>query len=323
VTPGQQSLHDEQAAVLAQIEAAANKLGGDSSDSSDLTGASAQAASASQPIDKATETTNVISGAKVKDLGAAIDLESGTAAPPKPGYEPASPYTPDPYAKQKHKKHRHGSKKLAIAVWVICIVLLVCIGVGAYSVWYVKTHVLSSVSYSSYQPVSVKGANNEGGFVLEVPAEYSQDTKNDDSIEYSHRVPSDKGEGNYSGIAVTTSKITDSNQSGQIDALKAELRNKDSEISQQFIAMINGSLSGQQVVTLDSYIEKSNATGQNFFGYNITLSQGENPVGKGWMLITTSQTHVYVLVIYGTDKVWAENTRAWQYVFDSLQVNPS
>lgn len=294
------SIHDAQAIVEAQIEAAASKL---------------DAGPATAPGD------TLVQGVSNADIGQAIDLEGGagpTAA--SKGYEPVSPYTPDPYAPQKKNARNRGNKRLVLGLALICTALLICIGVGAYSVWYVKTNVLSSVSYKDYQTISVKGSAGSGSFVLEVPAEYSQDNKTEEGIEYSHRVPANKGQGNYSGIAVNTSPFTDGSQLGEIDALKTALRDKTSQASQQFVSLINGSLSGQQTVTLDSFIEKTSSSGQQFFGYDIMLKQGDSNVGKGWMLITTSNKHIYVFVVYGTDKVWQENTQAWQYMFDSLQI---
>jgi hypothetical protein len=297
---GQESISEAQSVVAAQVEAAAKNL-------------------ESQAASPAT-TNDAVTPNEPGSIGTAIDLEAGT--PPETTssqFEPADPYTPDPY--HPKKKPKRNNKRMFIGVAIIGFVLLTCIGVGAYSVWYVKSNVLSSVKYSNYQTVSVKGTNGKGGFIIDVPAEYSQDNKTEDSIEYSHRVPADKGSGNYSGIAINMSAVADDQQLTEISTLKEVLKNKDSEASKQFVSLINGSLSGQQTVVLDGFIEKTNTKGQSFFGYDINLQQDATNVGRGWMLIATTKKYIYVVVLYGTVKTWNENPNAWQYMFNSLQID--
>lgn len=297
---GQESISDTQEVVAAQIESAVKGL----------------VSQTALP----TAAGNTITTSEPGSIGSAIDLEAET--PPEAissQYEPVDPYTIDPY--HAKKKPRKNNNRMFIGAAIIGIVLLVCICVGAYSVWYVKSNVLSSVKYTNYQSVSVKGTNGKGGFVIDVPTEYSQDNKTEDSIEYSHRVPADKGSGNYSGIAINLSAAADDQQLTEISTLKEILKNKDSEASKKFVSLINGSLSGQQTVVLDGFIEKTNTKDQSFFGYDINLQQDATNVGRGWMLITTTKKYIYVIVLYGTVKTWNDNPNAWQYVFNSLQID--
>ncbi len=251
----------------------------------------------------------------MKPIAAQLPVQAPPAQlPPLP--PPPAQFTADQYA-AKYAAASSSKKRVLTGMAILGMAAVLFLGLATIAALYVrKTN--STVLYQNYQQVTSEDDVGSGGYRLDIPVEYQPAVKSGNNIEYSHKIPQSKGSGDYGGIAISSSQITDAAQREQITKLREQLKAKDSNASQQFLQLVSGNTVANQQVVPGEYIEKTGKDNQAFFGYEIQLQKEGTSVGKGWMVFTVTDTHMYVLVMYATTQVWNDNQPAWDHILTSF-----